>query len=457
MERDMTQGKPFGLIAKFGIPLFLGNVFQQLYNAADSIIVSRYVGNDALAAVGSTGTIMFLIIGFAQGITTGCTVLTSQRYGAKNEKGVRRSVANAILLAIIIIALTTLVSILAMKNILILMRTPKEIFGQAYTYITIICAGLVALVFYNLFSAFLRAVGNSVIPLVALIFSSVLNVVLDLIFIKNFHMGVAGAAIATVSSQGISAILCLIYIIKNEKLLWPKKNEWFLDSNDSKLQIGVGLPMAIQFAITASGTMVMQTAINNFGVVTVSAFAAASKLHGLMSQAFPAMGQAMATYSGQNYGKGNIKHLREGVRAATIMSTVMAIVTGILAVVLVRPTMMIYFRTAKEVADAFPAAQTYIVLSALFYVPLSYIFIYRNTMQGCGYAFLPLMGGVVELVSRTVCGIISVCLHNSTLAFFCDSSAWITTGIYVLIAYNFVIKDILKKCDENQQLQVKRL
>ena len=165
----------------------------------------------------------------------------------------------------------------------------------------------------------------------------------------------------------------------------------------------------------------------------------------------------MATYSGQNYGKGNIKHLREGVRVATIMSTVMAIVTGILAVILVRPTMMIYFRTAKEVADAFPAAQTYIVLSALFYVPLSYIFIYRNTMQGCGYAFLPLMGGVVELVSRTVCGIISVCLHNSTLAFFCDSSAWITTGIYVLIAYNFVIKDILKKCDENQQLQVKRL
>ncbi|SER44237.1 MATE family efflux transporter [Lachnobacterium bovis] len=452
MERDMTQGKPFGLIMKFGFPLFLGNIFQQLYNAADSIIVSRYVGNDALAAVGSTGTIMFLIIGFAQGITTGCTVLTSQRFGAKNEKGVRRSVANAILLAIIIVFLTTLVSILAMNNILTLMRTPKEIFDQAYTYITIICGGLVALVFYNLFSAFLRAVGNSMIPLVALVFSSVLNVILDLTLIKGFHMGVAGAAIATVTSQGISAILCLIYIIKNEKLLWPKKHEWYLELGDSKLQLGVGLPMAIQFAITASGTMVMQAAINNFGVVTVSAFAAASKLHGLMSQAFPAMGQAMATYSGQNYGKGNIKHLREGVKVATITSTIMAVIMGIVAVILVKPTMMIYFRTAKEVADAFPAARTYIMLSASFYVPLSYIFIFRNTMQGCGYAFLPLMGGVVELVSRACCGIISVYLHNQTLAFFCDSSAWITTGIYAVIAYKFVIRDILKRCDENQQL-----
>ncbi len=206
MQLDMTKGKPFSLIMRFMIPLFLGNIFQQLYNAADSIIVSRFLGNNALAAVGSTGTIMFLIIGFAQGITTGCTVLTSQRYGAKNEKGVRRSVANAILLAVIIVVAMTIISVTAMKPILHAMRTPKEIFNEAYTYITIICFGMCALVFYNLFSAFLRAVGNSVIPLYTLVFASILNVILDLLFIAVFKMGVAGAAVATVTAQGISAI-----------------------------------------------------------------------------------------------------------------------------------------------------------------------------------------------------------------------------------------------------------
>ncbi|SFG43724.1 putative efflux protein, MATE family [Lachnospiraceae bacterium C7] len=445
MQLDMTKGKPFSLIMRFMIPLFLGNIFQQLYNAADSIIVSRFLGNNALAAVGSTGTIMFLIIGFAQGITTGCTVLTSQRYGAKNEKGVRRSVANAILLAVIIVVAMTIISVTAMKPILHAMRTPKEIFNEAYTYITIICFGMCALVFYNLFSAFLRAVGNSVIPLYTLVFASILNVILDLLFIAVFKMGVAGAAVATVTAQGISAILCLIYIIKKEKLLWPHKDEWYIEKNDSKLQIGVGFPMAIQFAITASGTMVMQTAINFYGVVVVSAFTAASKLHGLMSQAFPAMGQAMATYSGQNFGKGDMDHLREGVKVATITSTVIAVITGLLAVLLVRPTMLIYFRTGKEVAEALPWAKTYIILSAIFYIPLSYIFIFRNTMQGCGYAILPMLGGVVEMVSRVLCAVISVSLHNTTLAFFCDSSAWITTGIYVVIAYFIVMKDILKK------------
>ena len=213
MEKDMTKGSPLPVILQFTLPLIIGNIFQQLYNMADTIIVGRYVGADALAAVGSTGTIMFLVLGFAQGITAGFTVLTSQRFGAKDTRGVKRSVANGILLALLFTVVLTFFSMISMRPLLHLMNTPENIFQDAYTYIMIICGGLIATIFYNLLSSYLRAVGNSQTPLMFLIFSAVLNVLLDLLLIIRFKMGVAGAGYATVFSQGISAVLCLFIFI----------------------------------------------------------------------------------------------------------------------------------------------------------------------------------------------------------------------------------------------------
>ena len=210
MEMDMTRGNPMPLILKFTIPLVIGNIFQQLYNMADTIIVGRYVGAGALAAVGSTGTIMFLITGFSQGITAGFTVLTAQRYGAKDSEGVKKSVANGILLAVLVTLFLTALGVLTMEPLLRLMNTPEDIFQDAYDYIIVICAGIGANVFYNLLSACLRSVGNSQAPLYFLVLSACLNVVLDLVFIICFHMGVAGAAWATNLSQAVSAALCLI-------------------------------------------------------------------------------------------------------------------------------------------------------------------------------------------------------------------------------------------------------
>ena len=293
MEQDMTKGSPFRVLIMFTLPLAIGNIFQQLYNMADTIIVGRYVGADALAAVGSTGTVMFLLNGFAQGITAGFAVLTSQRYGAKKMDGVRQSVSNGILLSLIGAIGFTAASLLFMRPLLHLMNTPENIFAQAYEYISLISLGMVANVFYNLFSSYLRAVGNSRMPLVFLVLSACLNVVLDLILIINFKMGVAGAAWATNLSQAISAVLCAVYIYKKVPALMPEKRHWRFHKGDTRYQLATGIPMALQFAITSSGTMVMQSAINLFGSEAVAAYTAAGKIHGLLTQGMVAMGQTM--------------------------------------------------------------------------------------------------------------------------------------------------------------------
>ncbi|MEI3239603.1 MAG: MATE family efflux transporter [Lachnospiraceae bacterium] len=445
MEKDMTKGHPLAVILKFTLPLLIGNVFQQLYNMADTIIVGRCVSADALAAVGSTGTIMFLIVGFAQGITAGFTILTSQRFGARDTDGVKRSVANGILLSVICTIILTGVSLLCMRPLLKLMNTPDNIFDDAYSYIMIISGGLVTTVFYNLFSSYLRAVGNSQIPLVFLVFSAVLNVILDLVFIATFHMGVSGAGYATILSQGISAVLCLIYIYLRMPALRPEKSHWKLRAKESRQQMTMGIPMALQFAITASGTMIMQAAINIFGSDAVAAFTAASKLQNLVMQGMIAMGQTMATYSGQNFGKGDLARIRKGVRASLSASAVYAVAVALLVWILLKPCLGLFFTADVNMSVMMPWAETYIHICAIFYIPLSTIFVFRNTMQGCGYGFLPMMGGVSELAARMIVAFIAMSTVSYPLACFCDPAAWIAAGLFTGISYIFVSKDIAKK------------
>lgn len=442
MGTDLTKGRPMAVIMKFMIPLLIGNIFQTLYNMADTIIVGRYVGENALAAVGSTGTIMFLVIGFAQGLSTGFTVLTSQRYGAKDDAGTRQSVANGVLLSCIMIVIVTVVSTLSMKPLLTLMNTPEVIFDDALTYITIICLGTVCSVFYNLFSSLMRAVGDSRMPLFFLVFSACLNVVLDLVFIINFHMGVAGAAWATNISQGISAILCVVYMRRRMQILTPKKGMWRLDKNASEKQLRVGIPMALQFAITASGTMIMQAAINVFGATAVASMTAASKIQNILSQWFVSTGMTMASYCGQNYGKGDAKRIKDGVRAAVISNVIYAIIAGVLINLVLEPAMSLFFSGGTDLSEMMPYAREYILYCTICYIPLAFIFIFRNTMQGCGYGLLPMLGGVVELVCRLVTALLSIHLHSFTLAAWCDPSAWIGAGIFTLIACIYVMRRV---------------
>lgn len=445
MQLDMTKGKILPVILKFTIPLIIGNIFQQLYNMVDTIIVGRYVGADALAAVGSTGTIMFLIIGFAQGITAGFSILISQKYGGQNIQGVKRSTANGILLSIFSSIILTMLCLVIMKPLLKLMNTPDNIFQDAYAYIMIISIGITANIFYNLFSAYLRAVGNSKIPLFFLVFSACLNIVLDLLFIVQFQLGVSGAAWATNLSLAVSAILSGIYIWKKVPDLKPDRDMWKLSAVDSKIQLAAGIPMAFQFAITASGTMIMQAAINLFGSGAVAAFTATGKLQNVIVQGMVAMGQTMATYCGQNYGCGDLKRIRSGVRAALIVDFIYSVAVALLMCILLKPSLHLFFSGETEIAAMLPWAQTYCHLSVSFYLPLCTIYVFRNAMQGCGYSFLPMMGGTAELVARLIVSIAAIHLVSFPIACFADPAAWIAASAFTGISYLYVIQKIRKK------------
>ena len=262
MQNDMTVGNPMKIILSFTLPIFIGNVFQQFYNMADAVIVGKFVGNKALAAVGSTGTIMFLIYGFVVGMTAGFTVLTAQKFGAGDMKSMRKTVVGAGVLSFIVGALLTVLFMVFMKPLLTLMNTPSDIFADAYAYIMIVSGGILAQMLYNLLSSILRALGNSKLPLYFLIISALLNIVLDLVFIVGFHMGAKGAAVATVIAQGTSGVLCLFYIIAKVPVLHLKREDFYVESDIYKTQLRIGIPMALQYSITAIGTMMVQSSLN---------------------------------------------------------------------------------------------------------------------------------------------------------------------------------------------------
>lgn len=445
METDMTRGNVFPIIIKFTIPILIGGIFQQFYNMADTIIVGRFIGASALAAVGSTGTVMFLVLGIAQGMSTGFTVLTSQRFGAGDYAGVRKTVTNGIELSALMAVIMTAVSLAFMKPLLSVMNTPSDIFADAYSYISVICIGIAASVAYNLLSSFLRAVGNSKAPLYFLIFSACLNVFLDLLFIIRFKMGVAGAAWATDASQAISAILCVLYISRYVKVLKPEKADWKPDSIMAHRQLAIAVPMSLQFGITASGTIVMQAAVNMFGSTAVAGLVAASKAQNIVTQGMLAMGTTMAAYSGQNYGSGSLKRIEEGVRDAMIVQIIYSLFCSAVMFLFLRTFVSLFFDPGYDLMSIMPWARVYTYECAVFYIPLSLIFVFRNTMQGCGYGLMPMLGGVVEFFARFFAAVAAMKLHNYYLAAGCDPIAWVAAAVFTGIAWVYVRKDIKKK------------
>lgn len=442
MELDMTRGKPSKLIIQFILPIIIGNIFQQFYSMVDTIIVGRFVGVQALAAVGATGTINFLILGFMMGLTTGFTVLTSQRFGAGDEEGMKKSVANAVLLSGLATIVMTAVSMLGMDGLLKLMHTPEDIFAMAKSYILIICGGMCCNVLYNILSSILRAVGNSKVPLIFLILAAVLNILLDLLLILIIPMGVEGAAWATIISQGVSGVLCLLYMIKKVPLLSLKREHWQWDWQCIKNQISVGIPMALQFSITAVGTILVQAALNLLGSTVVAAYTAACKVEQLVTQPLVAMGMTMATYSAQNRGVNNLERIRKGVRVANVMNVIYSLVIyGV--IYLVMPYLIRLF-VSGDVSEVLGYARTYIIICGAFFIPLGMIFIFRNVMQGCGFGFMPMLGGVVELVSRSVAAFLAASMLSYVGVCFANASAWCTAGIFLWIAYLFVMKKMVK-------------
>ena len=434
MEKDMTTGSPAWAIFHFVLPVFLGNVFQQFYSMADTIIVGKFVGNKALAAVGSTGTIMFLIITSLIGMTVGFTVLTSQRFGAGDMDGMRKTVGCAAILSVIVSVVATAVSMLGMRSLLTIMNTPADIFDDAYAYIMIICGGIFAQVLYNYLASVLRALGNSRTPLYFLILAALLNIVLDLVFIIQFHAGAAGAAYATVISQGVSGVLCLLYIWKKVPVLHLKRSDWRLDWHIAKLQLGLGLPMALQYSITAIGTIMVQSALNSLGSTLVAAFTAASKI----AQAYVALGTAMATFCAQNMGAGKISRIRRGFRDATLMGIVYSLFAALLVVTVGK--YMTYLFISEEIETILPSVDIYLKCVAAFFIPLTVVNLYRNGLQGMGFGFLPMMAGVAELVGRGVTAVIAAGYGSYFGICMASPMAWVLAGGLLILMYFYIMK-----------------
>ena len=443
MTNDLTAGKPLRNIILFTIPIFIGNVFQQLYSMVDAIIVGQTINNDALAGVGATGAISFLIIGFVQGLTAGFAVKTSQLFGAKDEEGVRRSIASSILLGAVLTVVLTAVSVVTTMPLLKLMQTPDDIIGYSYDYIVTIYWGLIATVFYNLGSSVLRAIGDSRTPLVFLIVAAVLNVGLDFLFIVAFKMGVAGAGWATVLSQGVSAIGCFAFLFARFKRFRIRGKHFANPLMFYWQHMAIGLPMALQFSITSIGMMVQQTALNKLGSVAVTAYTAASKIDNLATQSLYALGSTVATYCGQNYGAGQFSNIRKGVRYSMAIGVVCALV-GLAFVTLGAEPMTKLFSSdvTDEIMDM---SKQYLLWQGGFYIFLAIIFVYRDALQGIGRSALTMVGGMLEVAGRVVASLVfakhfgfaGICASNPT--------AWVFVDIFLVIAYVVILHRILKK------------
>ena len=444
-DTDMTQGNPMSIILKFTMTLLMGNIAQQFYNIVDTIIVGRYVNPNALAAVGATGTIMFLMIGTSNGLVTGFTIVTSQKYGAMDSRGIKASVTNGFYLSLAVAAVITTVGLVFMRPLLRLMNTPDELFDYAYAYISTICAGIICMIMYNFCASLMRAIGNSKMPLIFLLCSAATNICLDLLFIIVFHMETFGAALATVISQGLAVIPCVIYIYAKMPTLRPAKSDWKLDTSMMKQQLHYGIPMAIQYGITASGTVIMQSAFNTFDAVAVTAITAASKFQNVITQGMFTVGQTMAAYAGQNYGARNMKRIRQGVHAALKIYVVYSLIAAVLAIFLVPHVLWIFFDTEVDVSIYIPWASTYIIECAVCYYFLAMIFIYRHTIQSVGYSGIAMILGFIELGARMITSFYSIKVHNYYIAVASDPFAWIAAGIAGLIIALVIFKKIEKR------------
>ena len=440
MTNDMTKGNPLKIFIFFSIPLLIGNVFQQLYSMVDTIIVGRFVGVDALAAVGSTGSMFFLVNGMILGLTSGFGVLVSQKFGAKDEVGIKKAVASNITLTLISTLLMTIIALLAKNPLLRIMNTPENIFDNANAYITIIFAGLITQALYNMSAGILRALGDSKTPLYFLIISSILNVILDLVFIINFKMGVSGAAYATNIAQGFSALLCLIYSYKKFQVLRLKKEDFKVESNYYTKHLKVGIPMGLQFSVTAIGVIIVQSAINVFGSIVIASYTASSKVLQLVMQPSISFGVTIATYAGQNLGAGRFDRIKNGMKIMNKVSIVTSLIAGAVLVLLGKYFVTLFIE--KPTPEIFDYAQQVFNYSAVFFIPLGFIFVYRNVLQGMGESFVPMMAGVYELVARAIVaftlpkfiGFTGICLS--------DPIAWIAAVIPLMITYYKKMKKI---------------
>ena len=393
MITDMTKGSPLKHILLFSVPLLIGNVFQQLYNIADLVIVGRTLGVESFAAVGAVAPLFFLITFIIVGLTNGFAVVTGQRFGAKDIQGVRNSVVISTILSVIVTFIFSSIFALSMNYILKWMNVPDNIYHNAFWYVEIIIIGLIATTLYNMLASIIRALGDSKTPLYFLIIASLINIVLAIIFIVVFHMGVPGSAIAVILSQGISVILCTIFIKYKFPILRIHRNEWFIKFdkdfyNSAYEHLKIGVPMAVQFSILGISILIIQSVCNSFGSNVIAAMTAALRIEQIATLPMMSFGVALATYVAQNFGARKFKRIRLGVIKTSTINIVLSIIMAFVMRFWGTNIIGAFIGTAtKEIINI---AHSYLLISTIFYFFLGQIFIYRNALQGMGETVFPL-------------------------------------------------------------------
>ena len=438
------------LILGFAVPLLFGLIFQQFYSMVDAIIVGQYLGVDALAAVGATGSVNFLIIGFCMGVCNGFAIPIAQAFGAKHEEALRRFVANSVWLSVLFAVVITVVVSLLCRQILQVMRTPSNIIDGSYSYIIVIFLGIPVVFLYNMTAAILRSLGDSRTPVVFLVMAAILNIFLDVFCIVVLSMGVEGAAVATVVSQAIAGLACLLYMRKKFSILKLTKDEWRWSRDYVGKLCNMGIPMGLQYSITAIGSVILQSSVNSIDSNAVAAVTAGGKVGMLLVCPFDALGSTMATYGGQNVGAGNLDRVDRGLKACSLLGLLYSLF-AMAVVYLFGKNLLLLFLDAGEV-QIIANAHSFLRVNALFYFPLALVNIVRFLIQGMGYSKLAVFAGAFEMLARGIAGFLLVPHFGFSAVRFANPLAWIFADIFLIPAFFYVRKataDILNRQRES--------
>lgn len=393
---DMTEGKPLGLLLRFSIPMLIGNLFQQVYNLADSVIVGKLVGADALAAIGASGSVTFLFFALCNGIGSGGGIITSQFFGSRDEAMVKKCITNTAYIMLVFPLIVGIVACALSRPILELLDTPQDIMPDSLAYVRIMCIGIVFVSMYNFISSMLRALGDSKTPLYFLIVSCIINVVLDLFFVCVLKMSVAGAGIATVIAQFLSGIGCILYAIKNNEYFKLKREDFKFDKRLTHKVVRLGVPLSLQFSLIAVSCMALQKVVNSFGSVAIAAFTANSRIEQIIHQPYQTLGTALSTYTGQNYGAKKNRRIEDGYKKALLIMAVFSLAMLPVMQFLGEGIVKIFVNDAEVVEMGAKALK----ITSLFYVFLGMIYVVRGVLNGLGDGFFALFNGVVEVIGR---------------------------------------------------------
>lgn len=440
MVTDMTKGKVLPIIVKFFIPLFLGNLFQQFYNMMDTVIVGKFLGVNALAGVGATSSTNFLILGFTMGITGGFGVVLSRQFGAKDYEGLRRYIANSLYLAILVSVILTPLTVGICRGFLIALRTPEDILPDAYAYISVILGGISVTILYNSAAAILRSIGDSRTPLIVLIAASFLNIVLDILFITVFKMGTKGAAVATVIAQAVAGAGCLAYTFRRYEILKMKRGEWKLEWKRIGHLAYIGVPMGVQFSVTAIGAVSVQFAVNALGSVCVAAYTAGSKLRIMFTCGMDMVGMAVSTFCGQNIGAGKKERVNKGVGAGVFLAMGIAAVS--ILVLRMGGRIMATWFVDKSDIEVIDKMVYYMNTTVMFAPLLAILYVLRSTIQGIGFGMMAMLAGLFELAGRCAIAFGVFGKVDYSVICYADPAAWLMADILLVSSYLYICRKL---------------